>query len=116
MTIDEPGGGVASAFACIFRRDAESPLVILMAGIAAGFGAVFGTPLAGAIFSHEVLAVSRAEYRAPVPALLAAIVGDWAWPVGGRQACSVCDRIAALTNATDLPDGGHFYRRRKIAT
>ncbi len=38
------GGSLASAFATMFRLDAESTRIILMAGIAAGFGAVFGTP------------------------------------------------------------------------
>ncbi len=48
-----------------------------MAGIAAGFGAVFGTPLAGAVFALEVLAVGRIEYGALVLCLVAGIVGDW---------------------------------------
>ncbi len=50
---------------------------MLMAGIAAGFGAVFGTPLAGAVFALEVLAIGRVEYAALVPCLIAAVVGDW---------------------------------------
>ena len=48
-----------------------------MTGIAAGFGAVFGTPVAGAVFALEVLSVGRVEYDALVPCVLAAIVGDW---------------------------------------
>ena len=47
-----------------------------MAGIAAGFGAVFGTPLAGAIFALEVLTIGRVEYEALLPCLVAALA--WA--------------------------------------
>ena len=72
------GGSLASAFGRLCRLDTESMRIILMAGIAAGFGAVFGTPLAGAVFALEVLAVGRVQYRGLVPCLIAAVVGDWA--------------------------------------
>lgn len=71
------GGSLASAAGRLFRLDASGVRIILMAGIAAGFGAVFGTPLAGAVFALEVLAVGRVEYPALVPCLVAGIVGDW---------------------------------------
>jgi H+/Cl- antiporter ClcA len=78
------GGSLASAIASLFNLDAPSIRVLLMAGVAAGFGAVFGTPLAGAVFALEVLAVGRIEYGGIVPCLLAALVGDWtcqAWGI-----------------------------------
>ncbi len=78
------GGSLASAVAAYFKLDAPSVRILLMAGIAAGFGAVFGTPLAGAVFALEVLAVGRVEYAALIPCLVAALVGDWtchAWGI-----------------------------------
>lgn len=78
------GGSLASATARLFRLDAASVRILLMAGIAAGFGAVFGTPLAGAVFALEVLAVGRMEYAALLPCLVAGLVGDWtchAWGI-----------------------------------
>lgn len=50
--------------------------VLLIAAIAGGFGAMFGVPLAGAVFALEVQAVGRVRYEALVPALTASIVGD----------------------------------------
>jgi H+/Cl- antiporter ClcA len=49
---------------------------LLAAGVAAGFGSVFGTPIAGAVFGLEFVVLGRIEYEALVPALVASIVGD----------------------------------------
>ncbi|MBC8088419.1 MAG: chloride channel protein [Phycisphaerae bacterium] len=50
---------------------------LLQAGMAAGFGAVFGTPLAGAIFALEVLKMRKLSALAIIPCLVAAYVADW---------------------------------------
>lgn len=79
------GGSIAGGFARLFRLPPAEVRVLLMAGVAAGFGAVFGTPVAGAIFALEVLAIGRVKYDALIPCLIAAITGDWichAWGVG----------------------------------
>lgn len=67
-----------------FRMDARARRILLMSGISAGFGSVFGTPLAGAIFGLEVLAIGLVEYEAIAPCFVAAFVGDLttrAWQV-----------------------------------
>lgn len=50
---------------------------LLAAGIAGGFGAVFGTPIAGTVFGLEVVHLGRIEYSSLVPALVASVVGDF---------------------------------------
>ncbi len=77
------GGSIASAFGKYLRLGSRDVRVILMAGIAAGFGAVFGTPVAGAVFALEVLTVGRVEYGALVPCVLAAVIADWTCHVWG---------------------------------
>lgn len=52
-------------------------LQLLAAGVAGGFGSVFGTPIAGTVFGLEFIVLGRLEYGALVPALVASVVGDW---------------------------------------
>ncbi len=50
---------------------------LLAAGVAGGFGSVFGTPFAGAMFGLEFVVLRRIKYSALVPALVASLVGDF---------------------------------------
>jgi H+/Cl- antiporter ClcA len=70
------GGSLAQMFSKWFGLSTDDTRIILTSGIAAGFGAVFGTPLTGAIFAMEVLTIGRIQYTALLPCLVAAIVGD----------------------------------------
>lgn len=70
--------GASLADAIAHRLAVAAPLrrQLLAAGVAGGFGSVFGTPIAGAIFGLEFVVLGRVEYGALVPALVAALVGD----------------------------------------
>jgi H+/Cl- antiporter ClcA len=70
------GGSLANLFAGWFKLDETDKKTILTAGVAAGFGAVFGTPLTGAIFALEVIAIGRIKYTALLPCLIAGLIGD----------------------------------------
>jgi H+/Cl- antiporter ClcA len=50
----------------------------VICGISAGFAAVFGTPVSGALFGIEVLYLGRIDYGVIFPALVAGIVGHLA--------------------------------------
>jgi H+/Cl- antiporter ClcA len=75
-TAIQTGASLADQLAKPFGLDAAGRRILLMAGISAGFGSVFGTPLSGAVFGLEVLAVGSLTYDAIAPCFLAAFIGD----------------------------------------
>lgn len=83
-TAVQMGGSLADAYRRVFRISAEHQRLLLMAGVAAGFGSVFGTPVTGAVFAMEVLVIGRMQYEALIPVLIASVVADWtcsAWGI-----------------------------------
>lgn len=97
-TAIQMGGSIASSFARLLPINAHDRRTLLMAGMAAGFGGVFGTPLAGAIFALEVLAIGRLSYEALVPCLMASIVSNWVVTIWGVHHTDY--HLAALVGGT----------------
>lgn len=75
-TAVQMGGSMAHWLAKLFNLDKAGFRILLMAGIAAGFGAVFGTPVTGAIFALEVIAVGKINHTALFPCFVASILAD----------------------------------------
>jgi H+/Cl- antiporter ClcA len=76
-TAVQMGASLADAIAHRFKVTKETRRQLLAAGIAGGFGSVFGTPIAGTIFGLEVVSIGFMEYDAFLPALIASLVGNF---------------------------------------
>ena len=69
------GGCIGNYFGDVFHMDERDKKVIIMSGMSGCFGAIFGTPLAAAMFGIEVISIGVAYYAALVPCVFASFIG-----------------------------------------
>jgi H+/Cl- antiporter ClcA len=69
-------GAMADQLSKPFKLQQNERRILLAAAIAAGFGSVFGTPLAGAVFALEVFSKQPLRFKALLPVLLAAFIAN----------------------------------------
>jgi len=69
------GAGLSSIIASFLKFGDKDRRKLVICGISSGFAAVFGTPIAGAMFGLEVLFVGGVLYDVLLPSFIAGIVG-----------------------------------------
>jgi H+/Cl- antiporter ClcA len=84
-TAVQMGGGIAALMGRWMSLNKQDLQILLMAGIAAGFSAVFGTPVTGTIFAMEVIAIGAIKYDALIPCLIASIFAHFTCIAWGIQ-------------------------------
>ena len=68
------GGSLGSTIARLLKRDEKTTRILIMCGMSAAFAAVFGTPMAAAVFSLEVASVGVMQYSGLLPCVIAAVI------------------------------------------
>lgn len=68
------GGSIGNQLGAWLKLDEEDRHVIVMCGMSAAFSAVFGTPMAAAVFSMEVVSVGIMYYAALLPCVISSLV------------------------------------------
>ena len=71
------GGTLGAKLSQSLNLDEAERRILTKAGISAGFGGIFGTPLGGAFFGLEMATVGKISYEAILPCFLASFIGMW---------------------------------------
>ena len=71
------GGSLGNQMGRWFRLDEADRRVVVLCGMSAAFSAVFGTPMAAALFSMEVVSVGVMYYAALVPCTFASLIAAY---------------------------------------
>ena len=100
-TAVQMGGSISALFSRWFKLHHERKRILLMCGMSAGFGAVFGTPVTGAIFALEVLTIGRIKYDALIPCLIASIIAD--------ITCSSCGIHHTQYHIAFIDEGARYF-------
>ena len=79
------GGTIASNVSAKFKLGPRDHKDLMLAGISAAFGGMFGTPLAGAFFGMEMCFVGKLEYSAAVYCLIGSFTGDYVSQLLGSE-------------------------------
>ena len=69
------GGSLGNLIGKVMKLDEKDKKVAVMCGMSAGFAALFGTPLAAAVFAMEVISIGVMYYAALVPCVFSAFLG-----------------------------------------
>jgi H+/Cl- antiporter ClcA len=83
-TAVQMGGAIADQFTGLFKLNTADRKTILIIGISSGFAAVFGTPLAGAIFALEILSIKKVKINQVFASFFVAYIAHYsclAWQV-----------------------------------
>lgn len=67
------GGSIGHTLGRQLRFDEKDQHIMIMCGMSAAFSALFGTPLAAAVFSMEVVSVGIMHYSALVPCVISSL-------------------------------------------
>lgn len=71
------GGAIGNGIGRALKLNSTNKKTMIMCGMSAAFSALFGTPMAAAIFSMEVVSVGIMHYAALVPCVISSLIARY---------------------------------------
>ena len=100
------GGSIGNQLGRWIHLDEEDKHIIIMCGMCAAFAAVFGTPMAAAVFAMEVVSVGVMYYTALFPCVISALIASgFSANIGIHPEAFYVSGITKLTIVTGLKIG-----------
>ena len=90
------GGSIGNCVGRLFRFEEKERKILIMCGMSAAFSAVFGTPLAAAVFAMEVISVGIMYYSAFLPCVISSLIA--------RQIAAALGAYGEQYPVTGIPD------------
>lgn len=90
------GGSIGNGMGRLFGFGDKERKILIMCGMSAAFSAVFGTPLAAAVFAMEVVSVGIMHYSAFLPCVISSLIA--------RQIASALGAGAEHYPVSGIPD------------
>lgn len=91
------GGSIGNSLGRLLRFDEKDQHIMIMCGMSAAFSVLFGTPMAAAIFSMEVVSVGIMHYAALVPCVISSLIAQ-----GIAHYCKIAPEQFLLTSVPEL--------------
>ena len=101
-TAVQMGGAIADQFTSLFKLNDVQRKTILIIGISAGFAAVFGTPIAGAIFALEIMLFKNIRVADILPSFATAYIAHYTCLYWGIQHTGYAISIVPSINAISI--------------
>ena len=100
------GGSIGNQLGRWLPLDEEDRHVMVMCGMSAAFSALFGTPMAAAVFAMEVVSVGVMYYTALVPCVISSLIAtNFAASMGIHPEAFHVSQIPPLTVETGIKMG-----------
>ncbi|MEO8376505.1 MAG: chloride channel protein [Candidatus Sumerlaeota bacterium] len=98
------GGCVAQSVVAGMKLSHNEFRALLLCGMAAGFGAVFGTPITGAVFALEIVGFRRVKWYWLLPCLIASYFADeWVGLLGIHHTRYAIAFTPLMPSASQVP-------------